>query len=246
MHRSFLVSTAVILLLGGELRADTLSDVRAALIRLSGGQPVRASLQLFVRNQNGETGVEEGRTFVRLSDSSDGLVITYPATEISKASAEQKAEKKNPETKTPTRQALHAVDAVEASEMLDYSTTLLTRLEGSQVIQDKLQAYGGRPARLLVVKLQPALSKTEKKRVKEMTYEMSLWVGNEGLPLAAETSLKVVAKFMLLTFRHNEKESWSYARVGDRLAVTKYQQESSGSGMGQEFQRRKTAVLTFN
>lgn len=227
-------------------RADTLADVRAALSRLSRTQPVRAQLQLSVRNQNEEQGSSEGRTIVRVAEGEEGLIITYPQSELGKAAAEQKAEKRNPESKTPTRMALREVDPVDAAEMLDYSSTLLTRLEGAQVIQERVEAYAGKPARLLVLKLQPALSKSEAKRVKEMKYEMSLWIGNGGMPLAAETRLNVVAKFLLLTFRHNEKESWQYTYVANRLVVTKYSEDSSGSGLGQQYNRHRTAVLTVN
>jgi hypothetical protein len=227
--------------------ADGLSDLRATLVRLPGVAPVRAALELSVANRTkGESNrADEGRTRVELAAGPQGLSITYPQPELERAGAEMRAQRANPERASPGRTALREVNVLEAAEYLSFAGPLLARLERATLVEERREPYQGRPASLLVLKLAPALRKEEMAHVKESIYTMKLWLGGDGVPLAAETSLQGKAGILFLNFRNLSHESWEFARAGDRLVVKRHHQEVDASGLGQEFHRRTTAVLTL-
>jgi hypothetical protein len=228
-------------------RADGLSDLRAALARLPGMAPVRAALELSVANRTkGESNrIDEGRTRVELAAGPQGLSIRYPQAELDQAGAEMRAQRANPERASPERTALREVNGLDAAEYLSFAGSLLARLERATLVEERREAYQGRPASVLVLKLAPALRKEEMAHVKESVYTMKLWVGGDGVPLAAETSLQGKAGILFLNFRNLSHERWEFARAGDRLVVTRHHQEVDAMGLGQEFHRRTTAVLTL-
>jgi len=238
----------VALALGGtQARADGLSDLRAALSRLPGVAPVRAALELSVANRTkGESNrADEGRTRVELAAGPQGISISYPQAELDQAGAEMKVQRANPERATPERTALREVNGLDVAEYLSFAGPLLARLERATLVEERREAYGGRPASVLVLRLEPALRKEEMAHVKESVYTMKLWVGNDGVPVAAETSLHGKAGILFLNFKNLSHETWEFARAGDRLVVTRHHQEVDASGLGQEFHRRTTAVLTL-
>ncbi len=231
----------------GPARADGLSNLRAALARLPGASPLRAALDLHVVNRTkGEANrADEGRTKVELAAGPQGLSITYPATALGEAAAEMRAQRADPERPTPLRTALREVNGLDIAEYLSFAGPLLARLERATLVGERREAYQGRPADLLTLKLEPALRKEEMAHVKESVYTMKVWVGGDGVPLAAETSLHGKAGILFLNFKNLSHESWEFARAGDRLVVTRHHQEVDASGLGQEFHRRTTAVITL-
>jgi hypothetical protein len=241
-----LVSIALIAS-SGAARADGLSDLRATLARLPGVAPVRAALELSVVNRTkGESNrADEGRTRVQLASGPQGLSITYPETELAQAGAEMRAQRADPERRSPGRTALREVNGLDISEYLSFAGPLLARLERATLVEEHGEAYQGRPAKVLVLKLEPALRKEELAHLKETVYTMKLWLAGDGLPVAAETSLHGKAGILFLNFRNLSHETWEFARAADRLVVTKHHQEIDASGLGQEFHRRTTAVITL-
>ncbi len=228
-------------------RADGLGDLRATLARLPGASPVRAALDLAVVNRTkGEANrADEGRTRVELAAGPQGLSITFPAAELDQAKAEMMAQRANPERPTPERTALREVNGLDISEYLSFAGPFLARLERATLVEEHREAYEGRPANLLTLKLVPALRKEEMAHVKESDYTMKVWVGGDGVPLAAETSLHGKAGILFLNFKNLSHESWDFAHAADRLIVVRHHQEVDASGLGQEFHRRTTAVITL-
>jgi len=237
----------VALLAADTAGADGLSDLRVLLARLPGAAPVRAAMELSVANRTkGETHrVDEGRTRVQLAAGPQGLSITYPEATLLQSGAEMLAQRADPERRTPTRTALREVNGLDVAEYLSFARPLLARLERATLVEERGEPYQGRPARVLVLKLEPALRKEEMAHVKESVYTMKVWLGGDGVPLAAETSLHGKAGILFLNVKNLSHETWEFARAGDRLVVTKHFQEIDASGLGQEFHRRTTAVLTI-
>jgi len=235
------------LLAAAPARADGLADLRATLARLPGAATVRAALDLYVVNRTkGEANRDdEGRTKVDLAAGPQGLSITYRQAEIDEAGAEMRAQRANPERASPERTALREVNGLDVAEYLSFAGPLLARLERATLVGERREAYQGKPANVLTLKLEPALRKEEMAHVKESVYTMKLWVGGDGLPLAAETSLHGKAGILFLNFKNLSHETWEFARAGDRLVVTRHHQEIDASGLGQEFHRRTTAVITL-
>ncbi|HZF13691.1 MAG TPA: hypothetical protein VFE33_33275 [Thermoanaerobaculia bacterium] len=227
--------------------ADPLAELRAALGRLDGHEPIRAAVevQLFTQTkEDGKPHPEQGKGTIRVEDGPEGLRVSYPRAALERMAEEERAHRADPEKTTPTAAVLREVNANELAEVLSFAGPLATRLAHATVIDEHADGTAGRPARLLVLKVSPTLSQAERKHVKESAATLKVWLGPDGVPFAAESVVKVKAGFLLLTFSTETKERWDLARVGNRLVVTRRHQETSGAGLGQEFERRVTEVVS--
>jgi hypothetical protein len=153
----------------------------------------------------------------------------------------------DPEKKATTRQALDAMKASEVSDYLNGSEELLRTLEQAQLIEEKSEAWQGRPARLLLLKITPRMGQQERKYIKEMDATAKVWVGADGLPLAAESQVKLKGRALLvISFESQQREEFRFARAGNRLVVVHHTRESSGSGGGEKGQSKTVMNLNLN
>lgn len=83
------------------------------------------------------------------------------------------------------------------------------------------------------LKLNPKMSKATSKHVKSIDAKMSMWLGDDGVPVGAERTVTVKASFMLMSFTSDQKESWTLGRMGDRLIATRHESTQKSDGMGQ-------------
>jgi hypothetical protein len=135
------------------------------------------------------------------------------------------------------------VRPLHVAELLDGAAALSTLLESAQFIQAKPASLGGRPARLLSFKIIPKLSKADSKHVKKVDVSLSVWISDDGTPLAAEQTTSAKASFLLISFEADQKQSWTYARNGDRLVVTRYEANDKSDGAAQHTTSRTLEVV---
>jgi hypothetical protein len=241
------LAAALLLLTALPVQADGLSDVRGALARLNGREPIRAAVEIQVYLETREEGSrrpEQGRGEVRVEDGAEGLRVTFPAAALDKAAQESRLHRSDPERTTPTEAVLREVNAVEIAELLSFAGPLAVRIEKATVREDRPDTLAGRPARLVVLKVEPSLPQAERKHIKESDSTLRLWLGGDGVPLAAESVQRIKAGILFLTFTTENRERWDLAQVGKRLVVTRRHQETTGAGLGQEFQRKVTEVVS--
>lgn len=249
--RRFPLSAALLvlpLLTALPVRADGLADVRGALARLNGREPVRATVEVQVYLETREEGnrrPEQGRGAVRVEDGAEGLRVTFPAAALDRVAQEARLQRSDPERTTPTEAVLREVNAVGLSELLSFAGPLAVRIEKAAVREDRPDTLSGHAARLVVLKVEPSLPQAERKHVKDSDSTMRLWLGPDGVPLAAESVQRIKAGILFLTFTTESRERWDFAQVGKRLVVTKRHQETTGAGLGQEFQRKVTEVVSL-
>jgi len=239
-----------LLLVGGLLQADTLSDLKGTLSRLNGQEPIKASVDYQFWSKQGEEKapvITEGRATTFVEDGPQGLKMSWNRALIQTAIQEVKAQAKDPEKKATTRRAIEALKAVEVSDYLNGAEDLLRTLEQGQLVEEKAEAWQGKPARRLQLKLTPKLSKQNQKYVKELEASATVWIGAEGLPLAAETQLRMKGRAMLvISFEQHAKEAFQFSRVGNRLVVLNHTKEDSGSGGGEKGQTKTSISLHLN
>ena len=214
--------------------ADGLTDLRLTLSRLPGTTPVHGTLDVTstVRSSEEEK-PNDGKASVGFEIGEQGLHIIYPRTMLTQATQEARAEARDPERTTPVRSGASHIRPIHVAELLDGAAALSVVLESAQFVQARPATFGGRPAHLLSFKLAPKMSKSESKHVKKLEGALSVWVGDDGTPLAAERSISVKASFLLMGFESEQKQSWTYARNGDRLVVVRYEANEKSDGMGQ-------------
>ncbi|MBI4912720.1 MAG: hypothetical protein HY823_08275 [Acidobacteria bacterium] len=231
------------------LRGDALGDLRKALQGLRGLEPVKGNLEYQFKSRQGDPKApreSQGKAAAWVEEDPSGLRIQWSRALLDQSQEEALARVKDPEKEAPTRRAMSNLDPAEVTEVLNAGAGLLRALEGAQVLEERAEAYQGQAARFLSVKLQPRLSKRDQKYVKESQAQGRIWVGSDGLPLAAqfETSMKGRA-FLVVSFEQREKSESRFARVGGRLVTTYHRSERSGSGGGESGQTTSTTTLVL-
>ena len=232
------------------LPADTLSDLKGTLSRLNGQDPVKASVDYQFWSRQGSDKkpvITEGRAQSHVEDGPQGLKIAWSRPLIQAAAQEARAKAQDPEKKTPTREAIEGLGAVELSDALNGADRLLRTLDQAQLVEEKADQWQGHPARLLRLKVTPRLSQEDQKYVKELEASAQVWVGADGLPLAAESQTHMKGRALLvINFEQRQKEAFRFARMGNRLVVVHHETESSGSGGGQQGQSKRVTDLSLN
>jgi hypothetical protein len=235
--------------------ADGLSEVRAALARLNGREPVRATIEVQLYSETKEDGKprpEQGKGTVRVEDGPEGLRVTYPSALLERGAQEARQHRADPEKTSPTEAVLREINATDLAEALSFAGPLTTRISRAKLLEERPEALAGvasvagvagRPAKLVILGLDLAVAQVERKHIKESSVALKLWLGPDGVPLAAESTTRIKAGFLFLTFTTENRERWDLARVGNRLVVNRRHQETSGAGLGQEFHRKVTEVV---
>ena len=222
------------LLLMAAISGDALSDLRATLTQLAATSPAHGTFEVESTSSNSEEQQAfQGKAAVGFAIDDAGLRVLYPKATLTQANQEARAEASDPERQTPVRSGVDRIHALHLGDLLNASSMLTIQLLNAQLIEAKPAAYRGKPARLVVLKVTPRLSKSESKHVKKIDSTLSVWLGDDGLPLAAERKLYLKASFMLLSFEQNRTEKWDYARSGDRLVAVRYEENEKSDGFGQ-------------
>ena len=231
------------------LSANGLDELRAALQKLPGFEPVKATLEHSFWRQimdDKKPTVSQGKITAQVEDGPQGLRVTWAKPTLQQAGKELAAQEREPERSTPTRTALKNVDPLETSEALNHAEALLRDLAQAQVMEEKAEAWQGRPARLLVLKLTPRIPENQKKYLKELKVEGRVWIGPDGLPLAFSSSVAYKGSRMFISFEGGNTQDLQFTKVGNRLVVTRATSEDRNAGFGASQQTKKTTTITVN
>ncbi|HEV7920811.1 MAG TPA: hypothetical protein VGR02_08490 [Thermoanaerobaculia bacterium] len=225
--------------------ADTLADLRAAVGRLGAKQAVRATLAVDVAmkaagkfsNQN------MARTLsLEVAHDAAGISLTIPQTLLDRRAGGGRGNK--------AVQAIGSIQPLEVVEAIDYRETLLALIEGATVLSEKRAPHNGRPVRLLVLKLKPRPEKNDDGTItigsSKTEEQLSLWLGDDNVPLAGEWSHKTTAGFLFIRGTTEGRTSYTFAHTPDRLIIARMESTESGSGMGQKFDVTSLQTLTLH
>jgi hypothetical protein len=248
--RKIPMRTALILLLSCSLlRADTQSELKSALARLTGREPVKASVELQVSSGDGDANKPAGpdsRATAVVEEGPEGLKILWSRAAMDRADEEQRAQARNPEAKAPTRRAMDGLSATTLNGYLDAAPELLRTLDEAVFVEEKTETWEDQPARLLTFKLTPRMDERTRKMIKELDATVKIWIGADGVPLAVERRMFLKGRaFLVISFDSTESESFRLKHTGDRLVVMWHVKESSGTGAGQRNHQKTIATLTL-
>lgn len=241
---------AVIILLGlfttPDSSADAITDVRAALGKFSGSDTVRLRVtqSLTTSSDEEDSKPESGQASLSIQATPEGISMTYAAGELARVEKEERANQQNPESPTGTAGALSEISPAQAWEFANFAPRLLRLLDRATVVSDSVQSFQGRPVRMVKLSIAPALSASAKKHVRSIDHAITLRLGQDHVPIAAESSFTVRARFLLIRVEHHTKESWTLQARGTRLIVTRHAEESGGSAMGRGYRKKGSATLT--
>lgn len=228
------LSIAVVALLPTLLHADALIDLRTTLAQMAATTAVHGTFEIESTSKDSDDAQAfPGKAAVGFEIDERGLRIIYPNAMLAQAIQEARAEAVDPERQTPVRSGVGRVQALKLVDLLNASSKLTTELLSAQLIDVKPSTWRAKPARIISMRLSPKLSKNESKHIKKYDSTLSVWVGDDGVPLAAESKVYVKASLMLISFEQNQTEKWEYARAGDRLVTVRDEQDQKSDGFGQ-------------
>lgn len=223
------------------------AELRARLDALAARAPVRAT---FTHRFEGTSG--SGKGLVRLvgagagtlEEDADGLRISWARPQLDAARAEERRRAADADAPAPTREAMAALPSNELAAYLDAASLLRLQLEGARVLQDRADTLDGAPARLLVLRVDPPLGPRERRYVKQLDATAWLWLGEDGIPRAAERRVSVSGRALLVvTFEQQHRDVYRFELHGDRLVTVRHESERQGSSAGDPHARASLTTL---
>ena len=176
-----------------------------------------------------------------------GLHITFPRAFLERAELESRAHTSDPRKTTPTRAALDETQATDVADAVDFARPFLRLIEIAAKVSESRGVREGRPVRIVVLKLTRKLlpEATSIFSVKFTEDQMTVWLGDDNIPLAAERIQRGSAGFMFIKGSMMNRSSWTFARYADRLVALRSDVSYAGSGFGQKGEGRSVQVLAI-
>jgi hypothetical protein len=220
--------------------ADPLGELAAALGRLGATRPVRARVEhRFTSSQGDDPPGPEGLVTATATSGADGLQVAWSRELLAEAEHEEAGLVTTPDARTPVRDALLDLRVLTLGQVLDAAPGLLRVLRGAELVEARDDAWDGAPARLLVMKVTPPLGARERRYVKEVQATARVWLGPDGVPVAAEQEIRARGRiFLIISFEVEQRERLRLARDGDRLVARHRESEQRSSGAGEKGWRR--------
>ena len=244
-------SLALILMSTTLLRADAFSDLKAQLGRLRGADAVKATLDIHFWRQvvdDKKPTISQGKASALVEDGPQGVRIGWSRSQLQQAQAEARAQAVDPDKTVPTRSAMESLGPMAVSEYLNYAEPLLREFERVQakVQEERQENWNGKPARLLVLKVEPRIPSSQRKYIKDLKVDARLWLGTDGLPLAYATSVKFKGSRFFISFEGSNSEELRFVRAGNRLVAAQVSNENQNGGFGQHSHRKSSISMTVN
>jgi hypothetical protein len=231
------------------LRADPLAGLKSALARLDGRDSVKARVecQSWVLDGDANKPEDDGNKATALvEDGPEGLRIAWSRALVGRAAEEGNAQARDPDRKTPIRRAMDVLNATRLNSYLNAAPELLTKLEEAQLIEEKNDTWEGQPVRRLTFKVNPRLNERSRKVIKEIDATARVWIGADGLPVAAENRVRLKGRILLVvTFESVETEEFRFGHTAGRLVVVRHVRETKGSGGGESNHQKTIATVAL-
>lgn len=229
-------------------QADGLVDLKAALVRLQGQAPLKASVEAKTWSRQGE-GKElqetNGLASVLVDDGARGLQVLYSKEMLSRLEVEEQAKEKNSKAKTPTLSAFKEFSSTELRPMISASSNMLRALEKHVFKSEKIENYNGKPARLLSFDFPlEKLPEDARKYVKKFDGSLDIWIAADGTPLASRSTQNMSGRaFVVVSFENKVESESVYTQLGDRLLTVRKETKNSSSGMGEKGETKVVKTL---
>jgi hypothetical protein len=230
------------------LFADGLTDVRAVLQKLQSDQPIRARVEIKTRHSGGESSKQkqsEGVSSVIVESGAEGLKLSWSPDQIKQSRKAAWTETANPDAPKSDIAMLKALEAGQALNLLDAADPLRRGLERGVLLEDKPDTHKGKPARLLVIRIDIGLDEEERKALKSSEAIEKLWLDGDGIPVAMERNIEAKFSKFLIGFKVHEHETREFQRAAGRLVTISSTKESSGAGLGHSDESHTSITVTL-
>jgi hypothetical protein len=233
------------------LAADGAGDLKAALQKLRGREPVKAVVQLgeWQRTvEDKQPHEQSAQADFQLTEGPGGFGLTVlPATADRVRAEAQKPTPKNKQERKgyrPVTDLVSSFGTTEAVELLNTSESLLKLLEGAAPKEDRQDPSQGQSGRLLGFQL-PTKEESKLGAKAKTTGYFKVWLDAGGIPFASQRTQGFEAGFMWIKAKGEERVNRRYMVEGGRLVVIEETRENNVDGAGNEVRSRRTLKLTL-
>jgi hypothetical protein len=243
------LAAATVFLLVLPLHADSLTDMRAAIAQLRATKPIHVSIDVQRSRKNeGRFANQQftGSTSLDAFEDESGLRITFSRAALDRADLESRAHNSDPRKPTPTRSAIDDTQATDVADAVNFTGPFLRMIEAAAKVSESRGVRDGRPVRIVILKLTRKLppEATSIFSVKFTEDQMTVWLGADNIPVAAERIQRGTAGFMFIKGSMINRSSWIFTRYADRLVALRSDTAYAGSGFGQKGEGRSVQVVT--
>lgn len=231
------------------LRADGQGDLRNALARCRAAEPLKAAMEYQFWQSTGpdkQPKVLQGRLQAVVEDGPQGLRFAWPVPVLSAARQEARTQAVNPDAPEPVRTAMRQLDVLQVQTCLDAAEDLLRDLDQARFLEERVETWQDKPARALFFRLEPRLPEDLRKALKKLDATLKIWIGPDGMPLAASTSVQLKASKLLIGIESRQKEERTFTAKAGRLVVVNRVEEESTVAMGDRSQTKKVLSFSWN
>jgi hypothetical protein len=224
-------------------RADAVADLKRTLATLRGASAIAATYESRQTNKARGRFFNQNLNVHSVADvqaGAGGVTVTLSRATLDRLRAQRAAGRRDDEDGS---EQSGEVAAGRVAELLDYAPTLQAMLARAVLRSERDTAVGGVPARLLVFKVPPERSRAKDVKVETSGDDLTLWVGRDGVPLAAQRKAQFSVGFLFLKATGGATEKWTFVRRDDRLVVTRHERAGSGGGMGQSTEASETQSI---
>jgi hypothetical protein len=222
-----------LLLCGPLLRADGLSDLKAALKGLPAPAKVRVKVEAESLERESGKDTTEHRTAV-VEDGPEGLRVLEDSRPAAPAPTKGAA-------KGPGKKGSGKKSSGDFHDELRPAEGLLEQLEKARLLEEKAETYEGRSARRLKLAMDLDLDAEARSHLKKADYEATVWIGPDGLPLAMVHRIEIRARVLLLASVWTKVDiRRRFQRVQSRLLVLDEQADVQGSALGKAFSAKES------
>ncbi len=213
------------------LTAGTLSDLQQRLEKFPAKAPFVASAKVEVNAAAQEDASRAGEGAFEIESGPSGFLIRVSPKTLAASDNEAAAKKRDPNAPTPTRTAMVALTVFDIMDSVDAASMLRDDLSSATVLDEKHATLNGKPSTVLHVKVKPSFA-TKSRFVSEPKIELKVWVGSDGVPLAAERVSNYSAGIGFVKGENTRSERWDFAAYGDRLYATRNDQSEDATAAG--------------
>jgi hypothetical protein len=221
------------------LTADTLSDLQQRLDKFPWKAPFAASAKVHVNAAAQEDASRAGQGGFEIESGPGGFVIRISPKTLAAAGNEAAAKKHDPNAPTPARTAMVALTVFDIMDSVDAASMLRDDLSSATLLDAKSATVDGKPSTVLRVEVKPSFA-TKSRFVSEPKIELKVWVGSDGIPLAAERVSKYSAGIGFVKGENTRSERWDFAAYGDRLYATRNDQNEDATAAGKHIKSSRT------
>lgn len=221
--------------------ADPLADLHKTLDRFPAKAPFAARATVKTNAVADDDTGRAGTASFDVESGPAGFTIRTSPSVLDAAQREAAQKKRDPNVATPTRTAMVALTIFDIMDALDAASLLLDDLSSATVLEETGGAWEGKPATVVRVKVKPSLA-TKSRYVGEPVIELTIWIGSDGIPVAARRISTFQAGALFVKAGNVRTERWTFAVAGDRLYATRNEQEDNASAVGKKMTRSHTVT----